>query len=318
MTFEDLDDPVRKKIKKMLSSNMANMQKREDDIFHHLCTIDPGGFDWEATQLRADLLGIMMVLTPDNLMAARLLCELGVMMDKDISDIDMIHQLHNADGTFGPLCLLILKWAPTLWPDESEEFHLKVARMLYDTVDYLFEEYETQVKLIGDPSAEVEDQIMYYLTNHLNLPLSSRCAILANIHYASKFDPGCMNITKTRLGLLGWTWDRKADLLQYCAKTLHINPYSVYGQLEFLKYDLETNHARLLEKLREIPETQLDCACIGHAFAMFYRKVSSEAVANRNSALASQFYWPIFSQTLDFSWTNNGTEMDHESCEVPE
>lgn len=282
---------MKRRIVNIIAENFKDLPEREVAVMKHLREIDPEGFCWGYTQVRANIKGAILLLSRDEQVIARFISEVSDKLDNSFTDQDVLDTLYINDGTFGPLCDMVLQWAPTLWPNESEEFHLAFRQAFYNVISHIYDEYETQVDLLGDPSGDVEDQIAYYLQIHMNLPVSSCCGILSNILYASKFDAGCLNMQQTHFGLLGWEWERRKDLEAYNRDHLNLDPYALYTQLEYLKNDLEQNFKGLLAELQNMPETADAASHAGLLFAFEYRhdgKVSRGLVAKK-------VFWPRYS-----------------------
>lgn len=83
-----------------------------------------------------------------------------------------------------------------------------------------------------------ENAIFYFLTEHMNMPASSACGVIANIEHESNFNPNALGDGGTSYGICQWhnpsRWDQ---LIAFCNE----NGYdwdSMDGQLYYLEYEI--------------------------------------------------------------------------------
>jgi hypothetical protein len=83
-----------------------------------------------------------------------------------------------------------------------------------------------------------ESAIFYFLTEHMGMPASSACGVIANIEHESNFNPNALGDGGTSYGICQWhnpsQWDQ---LIEFC----NSNGYdwdTMDGQLYYLEYEI--------------------------------------------------------------------------------
>ena len=83
-----------------------------------------------------------------------------------------------------------------------------------------------------------ESAIFYFLTEHMGMPASSACGVIANIEHESNFNPNALGDGGTSYGICQWhnpsRWDQ---LIEFC----NSNGYdwdTMDGQLYYLEYEI--------------------------------------------------------------------------------
>lgn len=141
----------------------------------------------------------------------------------------------------------------------------------------------------------VEQEIYYYLTKELQIPMAAACGILANIEHESAFDVNAVGDSNTSYGLCQWHKSRYNQLVTHCAE-LGYNYNTVLGQMEYLRYELEYVYPELLGALRSVENTAAGAYEAGYLWCVeFERPSNMEVKADIRGTLALEEYWPKYS-----------------------
>ena len=100
---------------------------------------------------------------------------------------------------------------------------------------------------------DTEMAITTFLRRELKLNSAAIHGILANMEYESDFSPTVWGDGGTSYGLCQWHESRCRSLFSFCRE----NDYdvdSVYGQMKYLRYELEENYPAVLEYLRLVED----------------------------------------------------------------
>lgn len=144
--------------------------------------------------------------------------------------------------------------------------------------------------------SSVEQQIFTFLTIDMRLPISAVCGILANIEKESNFDPSAVGDDDTSYGLCQWHNSRYTALVGYCMAH-GLDHTTVRGQLEFLRYELESDHPEMLEKFYSAPNTAGAAYQCGYDWcAIFERPSNVEQQAAVRGTLARNAYWSRYGE----------------------
>lgn len=121
----------------------------------------------------------------------------------------------------------------------------------------LYEEYQPDVSFVRVKT--IEDYGLYYLTeflkNELSLNTAAVSGIVANLWYESSFDPSRVGDGGTSFGICQWHDERWEYLIDFC-NAYGYDARSAEGQLQFMKYELETEYGELLDRLRSCSDTK--------------------------------------------------------------
>lgn len=101
---------------------------------------------------------------------------------------------------------------------------------------------------------DAETAVATYLTREMDLNLAAVCGILANMEYESGIAPSVWGDGGTSYGLCQWHESRCRSLFSFCRE----NGYdvdSVYGQVEYLRYELEKDYPTVLESLQNVEDS---------------------------------------------------------------
>lgn len=153
-----------------------------------------------------------------------------------------------------------------------------------------------------------EREIYDFLTEEMGLPSSSACGILANIEHESAFNVNIVGDQGTSYGLCQWHNNRYSALISYC-RGIGMDYRTLSGQLQYLKYELETSYINLLATLRVMENTPNGAYKAGYLWCIqFERPADMENRAVSRGTLAKGKYWNRY---------NSMIMIDVERVEVP-
>lgn len=143
-----------------------------------------------------------------------------------------------------------------------------------------------------------ERQIYDFLTDEMGLPSASACGILANIEHESAFNPNIHGDHGTSYGLCQWHNNRYTALKNYC-RGIKMDYRTVAGQLEYLKYELETSYLSLLASLKTMENTANGAYKAGYLWCIqFERPADMENKAVNRGNLAKGKYWNRYNSII--------------------
>ena len=99
-----------------------------------------------------------------------------------------------------------------------------------------------------------ETAVYVYLTEEMGLNNAAACGVMANIQHESGFQPDIWGDGGTSLGLCQWHAGRCRNLQRFCRENGY-DVESVYGQMAYLQYELETSYPYVLEALESAEDT---------------------------------------------------------------
>lgn len=136
-----------------------------------------------------------------------------------------------------------------------------------------------------------EREIYDFLTEEMDLPSASACGILANIEHESAFNVNIVGDHGTSYGLCQWHNNRYSALISYC-RGIGMDYRTLSGQLQYLKYELETSYINLLATLRVMENTPNGAYKAGYLWCIqFERPADMETRAVSRGTLAKGKYW---------------------------
>ena len=106
-----------------------------------------------------------------------------------------------------------------------------------------------------DEESRNEIIVLDYLLTEMKFNTAVSCGILANIKQESSFRSDILGDYGTSYGICQWHNERFSDLKDFC----YANNYDytdVYGQLAYLKYELENKYASMISYLRSLPNNE--------------------------------------------------------------
>ena len=147
--------------------------------------------------------------------------------------------------------------------------------------------------IFSNDSLSNEQKIYMYLTSQTVYNEAVACGILANIKQESAFNPKSGKGGNYQ-GLCQWSLSRFQILSNWC--TEHgFDPYSLEGQMKFLKYDLEERYPVYHRALLQIENTAQGAYDAGYYFCYHYeRPANLVASSEKRGKNARDVYWPRY------------------------
>lgn len=158
--------------------------------------------------------------------------------------------------------------------------------------------YSTMSRAVTSTSNETE--IYNFLINTMGCNAATACGILANIERESGFNPTASVIDTNGLpsyGICQWNGSRFDSLKSYCSQ----NGYSytsITGQLNYLKYELESSEAYAWSKMQGIENTADGAYTAGYNWAKYFERCSS-VYHSVSAQRAKDVYWPEYGNSSD-------------------
>lgn len=147
--------------------------------------------------------------------------------------------------------------------------------------------------IFTDNNLSNEQKIYRYLTSQTAYNEAVACGILANIKQESAFNPKSGKGGNYQ-GLCQWSTSRFGILSNWCAEHGY-DPYSLEGQMKFLKYDLEERYPVYHRALLQIENTAQGAYDAGYYFCYHYeRPANVEASSVKRGTNARDVYWPRY------------------------
>ncbi|MBR6530911.1 MAG: hypothetical protein IKT61_00220 [Clostridia bacterium] len=165
------------------------------------------------------------------------------------------------------------------------------------------------VATMAAPSKAETIQIIFdFLVDEMGLNSAAACGVLANIEKESNFNPTLYGDSGSSYGICQWHNGRFENLKKYC----NANGYSwktVEGQLQFLKYELNTNKTdtgKILDRLEDVENTAEGAYKAGYDWCYYFERPAnkaSKAEARGNNAQTK--YWPTYKLTYELGDIND-------------
>lgn len=148
-----------------------------------------------------------------------------------------------------------------------------------------------------------EARIYAFLTETMGLNTAAACGILGNLHVETggtfsptSYNPNDSGGTKS-YGICQWNngagaGDRYGKLFAWC-KANGYNAASLEGQLQYMRYELESTPYFRLSSLRAVPNTRDGAFEASQLWAIYFEGCSSAGYALRGR-YATDTYWPKY------------------------
>ena len=127
-----------------------------------------------------------------------------------------------------------------------------------------------------------EELCYAYAVKVMGYNSAAAAGLLANIQAESGFRTNANGDSGRSYGICQWFSARRTRLLDWCALKGY-DPASLYGQLQFLHYELETYYPKVDRYMKNVPDT-----AEGAYDAAYYFCYNFEAPANKASKSASR------------------------------
>lgn len=252
------------------------------------------GFDWQKSDFRENLLWGIITTSAQTDDLVDVLAALTEDMSNTITDETFLERMAATEGGETFLHRTVEKFKDDLWPGENNAFQEAWIKSLDDLLEMMIDVY-ADISSIGDPNASVEEQVFYYLTNSMGLPISSACGVLANIEAESSFNPNCSGDSGTSYGLCQWHNERYDALIDYCTSN-GLDYTTVVGQMRYLQYELENNYPSMLSQLRSMSNNAQGAYDAAYIWCtQFERPANMEEKGQSRGNTAKNTYWPRYS-----------------------
>ena len=143
---------------------------------------------------------------------------------------------------------------------------------------------------------EYEKLCYLYLRQECRFSKNICCGIMANMYCESQFDPNAYEETGQHgVGICQWTGDRYLALKKWCLKNGR-NMNSLYAQLDYMKYELESDDfAQLLRMMKNCSYDSDGAYDVAHVFCLFYEDPDNSAeYSELRGAIAQDNFWPSY------------------------
>lgn len=166
---------------------------------------------------------------------------------------------------------------------------IQLTHWTYNTIDAS----TVFVKIIPMETGNLSE-IALFLRQDMQLNPAAVCGILTNIVYESGGSSVCYGDSATSFGICQWHNERFTALIDYCDQ-IGADWGSLYGQLQFLRYELENQYKGLLDMINSSPNTPEGAYEAAYLFCVdFERPDDTEKKADIRGADAQQIYYPIW------------------------
>lgn len=144
-------------------------------------------------------------------------------------------------------------------------------------------------------SVDAEQRIYDFLRTEMQLNAAAACGVLANIEAESNFSTTALGDSGTSFGICQWHNGRFDRLKQFCL-TYDLDYTSLDGQLEYLRYELQTGYSHVLNTLRRLPNSEDGAYQAGYIWCYYFEiPASREESSARRGRNAQYDYWPLYS-----------------------
>lgn len=144
-------------------------------------------------------------------------------------------------------------------------------------------------------SVDAEQRIYDFLRTEMQLNTAAACGVLANIEAESNFSTTALGDNGTSFGICQWHNGRFDRLKQFC-RTYDLDYTSLNGQLEYLRYELQTGYSNVLTTLRRLPNSEDGAYQAGYLWCYYFEiPASREESSARRGRNAQYYYWPVYS-----------------------
>ncbi len=144
-------------------------------------------------------------------------------------------------------------------------------------------------------SVDAEQRIYDFLRTETQLNTAAACGVLANIEAESNFSTTALGDGGTSFGICQWHNGRYDRLKQFCL-TYGLDYTSLDGQLEYLRYELQTGYSHVLTTLRRLPDSEDGAYQAGYIWCYYFEiPASREESSTRRGRNAQYYYWPVYS-----------------------
>ena len=138
-----------------------------------------------------------------------------------------------------------------------------------------------------------EQKVFAFITTRMNYTAAVACGIMANIYAESRFNPASVS-SAGYTGICQWSKTRFAAIQSWCESRSY-DPMSLEGQLNYLKYDLDSRNTVYHKALKAMGNTAQDAYDAGYYFCYYYERPSNKAdKSDARGIRARDVYWPKY------------------------
>ncbi len=147
--------------------------------------------------------------------------------------------------------------------------------------------------IFSDDSLSNEQKVFAFITKRMNYTAAVACGIMANIYAESRFNPASVS-SAGYSGICQWSQSRFAAIKSWCESRSY-DPMSLEGQLNYLKYDLDSRNTVYHKALKAMGNTAQDAYDAGYYFCYYYERPSNKASKSDTRGIrARDVYWPKY------------------------
>lgn len=161
--------------------------------------------------------------------------------------------------------------------------------------------------------AETIQTIFDFLVDEMGLNSAAACGVLANIEKESSFNPNLYGDSGSSYGICQWHNGRFENLKTFCNN----NGYSwksLKGQLEFLKYELNTNKTdtgKILDRLKDVSNTADGAYKAGYDWCYYFERPANKASKSETRGNnAKNTYWPTYKLVYEIGDINSDGKVN--------
>lgn len=148
-------------------------------------------------------------------------------------------------------------------------------------------------EIFSDDSLSNEQKVFAFITKRMNYTAAVACGIMANIYAESRFNPASVS-SAGYSGICQWSQSRFAAIKSWCEDRSY-DPMSLEGQLNYLKYDLDSRNTVYHKALKAMGNTAQDAYDAGYYFCYYYERPSDKASKSDTRGIrARDVYWPKY------------------------
>lgn len=162
--------------------------------------------------------------------------------------------------------------------------------------------YEKNIQIIFD-----------FLVDEMGLNSAAACGVLANIEKESTFNPNLYGDSGSSYGICQWHNGRFENLKSFCDK----NGYSwqsLEGQLQFLKYELNTNKTdtgKIIDRLKNVENTAEGAYQAGYDWCYYFERPANKVSKSESRGYNAQTkYWPTYKLVYELGDINDDGKVN--------
>lgn len=147
--------------------------------------------------------------------------------------------------------------------------------------------------IFSNDSLSNEQKVFAFITTRMGYTSAVACGIMANIYAESRFNPASVS-SAGYSGICQWSKTRFAAIVSWCESRSY-DPLSLEGQLNYLKYDLDSRNTVYHKALKAMGNTAQDAYDAGYYFCYYYERPSNKASKSDTRGIrARDVYWPKY------------------------